>query len=130
MTEREANDAGAEEAGTPKREPGDAHFEAVAQTGDVPDGALVGVKNSAGEEICLYNLRGTIGAVCNVCTHAEFLLSDGVLRDDGTIECVWHGARFACATGAVRRGPAVDPLPVYEVRVADGTILVGRRKTG
>jgi nitrite reductase/ring-hydroxylating ferredoxin subunit len=125
MTEREAKEAGAQEAGAPRSEE---RFEAVAQTSDVPEGVLVGVKNDAGEEICLYNLRGTIGAVCNVCTHAEFLLSDGVLRDDGTIECVWHGARFACADGAVRRGPAVDPLPVYEVRVDDGRILVGPRK--
>ena len=129
MTGRQADEAGAQEAGAPKSEPGEPRFEAVAQTADVPEGVLVGVKNNAGEEICLYNLRGTIGAVCNVCTHAEFLLSDGVLRDDGTIECVWHGARFACANGAVRRGPAVDPLPVYEVRVDDGTILVGPRKT-
>ena len=115
MTERDADEVAA-------------GFEPLADVADVPDGGLIGVKNSAGEEICLYNLRGSIGAVCNVCTHAEFLLSDGVLRDDGTIECVWHGARFACQSGAVCRGPAVDPLPVYEVRVDDGRVLVGPRK--
>jgi nitrite reductase/ring-hydroxylating ferredoxin subunit len=68
-----------------------------------------------------------IGAVGNVCTHAEFAMADGTLRKDGTIECAWHGARFACATGRVCRGPAVDPLPVYEVRVDDGRVYVGPR---
>ena len=34
-----------------------------------------------------------------MCTHAEFLLSDGTLRNDGTLECAWHGARFDCRTG-------------------------------
>jgi 3-phenylpropionate/trans-cinnamate dioxygenase ferredoxin component len=135
MTERDVSggSAGAgAAAGSGASQPPDpvgVRFEAVADVRDVPEGALVGVKNGAGEEICLYNLRGRIGAVCNVCTHAEFLLSDGVLRDDGTIECVWHGARFACASGDVRRGPAVDPLPVYEVRVDGDTVLVGPRKT-
>ena len=31
-------------------------------------------------------------------------MSDGTLRADGTIECVWHGARFDAAP-AVCRGP-------------------------
>jgi 3-phenylpropionate/trans-cinnamate dioxygenase ferredoxin subunit len=109
--------------------PGGVRFEPVAKLRDVPEGTLVGVRNSAGEEICLYNLRGRVGAVYNVCTHAEFPLSDGVLRDDGTIECVWHGARFACRDGAVCRGPAVDPIPVYEVRVDEGTVFVGPRRS-
>jgi 3-phenylpropionate/trans-cinnamate dioxygenase ferredoxin component len=78
-----------------------------------------------GTPVCLYNRGGEIGAVGNVCTHAEFAMSDGVLRPDGTIECVWHGARFDCRTGAVRRHPATDPLPVFEVRVEQGRILVG-----
>jgi 3-phenylpropionate/trans-cinnamate dioxygenase ferredoxin subunit len=131
MRERDVGEGGAAgSAGAPRSSTTEgAVFEPVAGVGDVLEGALVGVKKRAGEEICLYNLRGTIGAVHNVCTHAEFPLSDGVLRDDGTIECVWHGARFACLSGAVCRGPAVDPVPVYEVRVDDGMILVGPRKT-
>ena len=101
-------------------------FEYLADIGDLPDGALLGVRRSTGEEICLFNYRGTIGAVGNECTHAEFLLSDGTLRNDGTLECVWHGARFDCKTGRVCRGPAEDPVPVYPVRVENGRVLVGR----
>jgi 3-phenylpropionate/trans-cinnamate dioxygenase ferredoxin subunit len=97
----------------------------VAAAADLPVGALLGVTLPQGAAVCLFNNGGTIGAVGNVCTHAEFLLSDGVLHEDGTIECIWHGARFDCRTGAVRRQPATESLPVYAVRVADGRVLVG-----
>jgi nitrite reductase/ring-hydroxylating ferredoxin subunit len=101
----------------------------VAGAGDVPEGELLGVTLPDGTAVCLYNRDGEIGALGNVCTHAEFAMSDGVLRPDGTIECVWHGARFDCRTGAVRRHPATEPLPVFEARVENGRVLVGRVRT-
>jgi 3-phenylpropionate/trans-cinnamate dioxygenase ferredoxin subunit len=107
-----------------EREPGHA-FETVAAVADLAEGSLLGVRTSAGEEICLFNFRGRVGAVHNVCTHAEFPLSDGTLLKDGTIECVWHGAQYSCLTGEVRRGPAIDPVAVYDVRVEDGKVKIG-----
>jgi nitrogen fixation protein NifU and related proteins len=104
-------------------------FETVAEVADLPEGSLLAVRTARGDDICLFNYRGTIGAVHNVCTHAEFPMSDGTLTSDGCLECVWHGARYSCLTGEVRRGPAIDPLPVYEVRVLDGKIQVGGRKS-
>lgn len=97
----------------------------VAALEALPEGELLGVTLPNGAPVCVFNDNGTIGAVGNVCTHAEFLLSDGVLHGDGTIECIWHGARFDCRTGAVRRHPASEPLPVFDVRVSGGRILVG-----
>jgi 3-phenylpropionate/trans-cinnamate dioxygenase ferredoxin subunit len=102
-------------------------YEDVAAVTDVAEGTLLGATLSDGAPVCVFNHRGTLGAVGNVCTHAEFLISDGVLHSDGTLECVWHGARFDCRTGAVRRHPAEEPLPVYDVRIADGRVLVGPR---
>jgi nitrite reductase/ring-hydroxylating ferredoxin subunit len=107
---------------------GQAEYETVADVGDVPEGSLLAVRTMRGEEVCLFNYRGRIGAVHNVCTHAEFPLSDGTLGNDGTIECVWHGARYSCLTGEVRRGPAVDSVAVYEVRVEGGQVQLGRRR--
>jgi 3-phenylpropionate/trans-cinnamate dioxygenase ferredoxin subunit len=104
-------------------------FETVADIEELPEGTLLGVRTGGGTELCLFNYRGRVGAVHNVCTHAEFPLSDGSLSTDGTIECVWHGARYSCLTGEVRRGPAVDPVSVYEVRVDDGKVKVGGRKS-
>lgn len=102
-------------------------FEHLADVTDLPEGALLGVTRSDGTEICLFNYRGTIGAVGNICTHAEFYMSDGVLRNDGSVECAWHGARFDCHTGCARNGPAEDPLPVYQVRIEGTRVLVGPR---
>ena len=101
-------------------------FHDVAETSALPPGELLGVTLPDGSSVCLYNDRGEIGAIGNECTHGQFAMSDGVLIGDGTIECVWHGARFECRTGAVRRGPATTPLPLYAVRVEAGRILVGR----
>jgi nitrite reductase/ring-hydroxylating ferredoxin subunit len=100
-------------------------FTDVASVSDVPDGKLLGVKLSDGTRVCLYNRRGTIGAVAGTCTHAEYPMDMGTLRTDGTIECGWHGARFDCHTGAVCRPPAVESLAVYEVRVEGARVLVG-----
>jgi nitrite reductase/ring-hydroxylating ferredoxin subunit len=102
-------------------------FEYVADISDVADGTLLGVERADGDEICLFNFGGTIGAVGNICTHAEFLISDGALRNDGTLECAWHGALFDCRTGRVCRGPAEDPLPVYPVEIDGTRVLVGPR---
>jgi 3-phenylpropionate/trans-cinnamate dioxygenase ferredoxin subunit len=100
-------------------------FANVAALDQLSVGTLLGVTLPTGAAVCLYNHRGAIGAVGDVCTHAAFLMSDGVLHADGTLECVWHGARFDCRTGAVRRHPASAPLPVYPVRIEDGRVLVG-----
>ena len=99
-------------------------FVNVAAIDELSAGTLLGVTLPTGAEVCLYNHRGTIGAVSNVCTHADFLMSDGALHADGTLECAWHGARFDCRTGAVRRHPASEPLPVYPVRLEGGRVLV------
>lgn len=104
-------------------------FEYLADVDDLPEGATLAVTRSDGFEICLFNYRGTIGAVADECTHAAFPLSDGTVRNDGTLECVWHGARFDCQTGRVRRGPAEDPVAVFSVHVDGERVLVGPKVT-
>jgi len=106
----------------------DSGFHAVANVQDVAEGDLLPVKTPSGEPVCLVMHCGEIHAVSDCCTHSEFPISDGALRPDGSLECTWHGALFDCRTGAVRKGPAEDPLPVYEVKVEEGKILVGPRR--
>lgn len=96
----------------------------LASVDDVPPGEMLGVEMN-GEPVCIYNFDGDIGAVGDMCSHALFRLHGGVLRPDGTIECLWHGARFDCRTGDAKRHPAVAPIPVYEVKVEEGRVLVG-----
>lgn len=101
-----------------------AGFADVAAAQELAEGSLTAVTLPNGAAVCLVLERGVLSAVGNHCTHAEFLMSDGVLHGDGTLECIWHGARFDCRSGAVRRHPASEPLPVYPVRVHDGRVLV------
>ena len=100
-------------------------FERVASVSDLPEGSLLGVTMSSGAAVCLFNDAGRIGAIADLCTHQAFPMSQGTLIGGGTVQCSWHGAKFDCATGEVREGPAADPIRVYETRVRDGWIWVG-----
>ncbi len=104
-------------------------FEFVACVTDVPEESLLGVALLSGELVCLVNHGGTIYAVSDKCSHQAFQLSEGAVMPDGSIQCAWHGARFDCVTGAARRLPAEEPVPVFAVRVEDGRILVGPRQS-
>jgi len=103
-------------------------FEQLARLEELLENVPVAVRRSSGERICLVRTGDEVAAISNVCTHQEFEMSLGDAPGDGTIECAWHGARFDISTGAVLQGPATDPLPVYEVIVRDGAVLVGPRK--
>ena len=103
-------------------------FHPVADVGDVAEGELVSVKAPSGEPVCLLRHRGEFHALSDCCTHSEFPISDGSLGADGSLECTWQGARFDCRTGAVLKGPAEDPLPVYDVKIDGTKVLVGPRK--
>ena len=100
-------------------------FVDVASVDDVPEQGVLGVSGPGGEAICLVRFHGQVTAFSDECTHQAFPLSAGEVHSDGTLECVWHGARFACLTGAVVREPAIDPLTRYAVRVERGRVLVG-----
>lgn len=104
-------------------------YEQVAQLDDLPENVPVAVAHSSGQQICLIRTQnGQVAAIGNVCTHQEFEMALGDAPGNGTIECAWHGARFDIRTGAVLQGPATDPLPVYDVLLRDGAVLVGPRK--
>ena len=102
-------------------------FVPVAAVAEVSPGQLLSVRGTGGEQIVLLNVGGEICALLDRCSHEEYPLSAGELMPDGTIECVWHGARFDCRTGAVRGMPAVEDVPAYAVSVDRGTIYLGPR---
>ncbi len=103
---------------------GSGEFELVARVSDLADGLLLGVETTRGERVCVFRLGDEVRAVSVTCTHQAFPMSAGEVLPDGTIQCAWHGARFDLRTGAVRRFPADEPLPVYEVRVENGEIQI------
>lgn len=48
------------------------------------------------------------------CTHRGGPLSDGALIC-GTVQCPWHGSQFDVKTGAVKCGPAEQPITTYPI---------------
>jgi nitrite reductase/ring-hydroxylating ferredoxin subunit len=82
---------------------------------DVPPGSalLVG-------DVAVFNVAGSFCATQDKCTHKQGPLSKGKL-DGSTVTCPWHGSQFNVCTGAVLRGPAIDPLKTYRV-VVEGEI--------
>ncbi|HEY2937498.1 MAG TPA: Rieske (2Fe-2S) protein [Gaiellaceae bacterium] len=75
-------------------------------------------------EIALARLDdGSWVAFDNDCTHEECPLAEGDLEDD-RITCYCHSSMFDVRTGKVLRGPAVDPLTLFPVRVESGELQV------
>jgi nitrite reductase/ring-hydroxylating ferredoxin subunit/uncharacterized membrane protein len=48
------------------------------------------------------------------CTHRGGSLAGGVMIC-GTVQCPWHGSQFSVHDGAVRAGPAKEPIGTYPV---------------
>lgn len=95
----------------------------VAAVAEVPEGQVIGCR-AGDKEIAVYHLAGgEFRATSNVCTHEYAQLSDGWL-EGATIECPLHAAQFDVRTGEVLAPPADVALEVFEIRVADGDILV------
>ena len=55
------------------------------------------------------------------CSHKGASMADGVMIC-GTVHCPWHGSRFDATTGAVKAGPAKEPIETYPVDVIGGEV--------
>ncbi len=76
-----------------------------------------------GIKILLVRQGDSVTAIGAECPHARGKLAQGVLAD-GEVICPWHKASFCVRTGALRDPPAVDDLPVYDVEIQDGDIVL------
>ena len=77
--------------------PDDGTWHAAASVGELREGEPLGVE-IAGRHVALYRIGSEFYATGNICTHAEALLSDGML-DGCEIECPLHMGRFDIRTG-------------------------------
>jgi 3-phenylpropionate/trans-cinnamate dioxygenase ferredoxin subunit len=95
----------------------------VASIAEVPRESLKSVL--AGEqEVCLAHCEDDhFYAIDDVCTHENFLLSQGELFEFD-VECPQHGSRFNVQTGKVTGLPAVIPTRTFPVTVEDGDVYV------
>jgi len=100
----------------------------VAADGSAPDGAApVSVLADRCSHLSGPLSEGTLGR----CEEAEDGEDGGAGENgaggEGGAECVtcpWHGSTFRLTDGAVVRGPATAPQPVFETRLSEGWLLV------
>lgn len=103
---------------------GPTDWQAIGSLGELGDGRAHAV-TAAGVSLLVVKQSGRLHVVDNRCSHRGAPLSDGEVAD-GCVTCPWHASVFELDTGAVRRGPATRPQPVYETRVVGDTIEVRR----
>ena len=78
-----------------------------------------------GTAVAVVRIGDDVYAIGDVCSHANVSLSEGeVLCEDREIECWKHGSTFSLLDGEPQSLPATQPVPVYEVDVRDGDVVV------
>ena len=82
--------------------------------------------DGAGHRVCVVRLEADKWYVIDdTCSHADYSLSEGdVWAEERGIECPKHGSTFSLETGQPQTLPATQPVPVYEVTIVDGDVLV------
>ncbi|UQX90193.1 non-heme iron oxygenase ferredoxin subunit [Jatrophihabitans telluris] len=72
-------------------------------------------------DLAVVKVRDEIFAIEDLCSHAEYPLSDGDVQGCA-IECELHGSRFDLRTGKPTGPPANQPVAVFETSVIDGVV--------
>ena len=97
----------------------------VCSVDDVPEGEARRFAVD-GRLVAVVNL-GDDGfrAVDAICSHEHYYLDEGEVDVDlETIECPKHGSTFDLDTGKARTLPAIKPVDVFPVTVADDDVLI------
>ncbi|MBS0418504.1 MAG: non-heme iron oxygenase ferredoxin subunit [Proteobacteria bacterium] len=100
----------------------DPQFQKAMALADIPQGSMRPVTLN-GREIVICHTKEGVYALDNVCSHAHARMCEGRLRAT-RIVCPLHGASFDIRDGKVLGPPATQPLPIFQVRVVDGTVEV------
>ncbi len=96
----------------------------VGPLSDLPDGEARRVVVDD-QPIAVVRLGDRVHAIGDTCSHADYSLSEGeVWVEDCSLECFKHGSLFSLETGQPTNLPATRPVPVYEVDVLDGEVVV------
>jgi nitrite reductase/ring-hydroxylating ferredoxin subunit len=79
--------------------------------------------NLDGVAVLVYRAGERYFAVGARCTHQGAPLDAGLVRLSGseaTVTCPAHGSVFRLEDGRVMRQPAMQPIPVFDVRAREG----------
>lgn len=76
-----------------------------------------------GVPVAVFNEGGLLLGVSARCTHAGGPIDKGPVQGM-IVTCPLHGSQFDLRTGALVRGPAMQPLKSYRVKAeADGLVV-------
>jgi nitrite reductase/ring-hydroxylating ferredoxin subunit len=87
----------------------------------------------AGTAVLLVRNGEDVFAIGNRCTHMGAPLAKGPVTFAGslrTVRCPLHGSTFDLSSGRVMKGPATEPVPAFETRVAGGVVQIRARDDG
>ena len=95
----------------------------VAAAEQIPQGGAA-LFELGDHRVAVFRIGDSFYALGDECSHAEASLSEGEVFDM-EVECPRHGSAFDLQTGEARSLPATKPVPVYQVQVEDGWVVIG-----
>jgi len=95
---------------------------------EVADGEARRVEINGRAPLAVYNVGGTFYVSDDTCSHGEASLSEGMLTEDGRIECPWHTGSFCLKSGEALTSPADVAIRVYPVILQDGAICIQHKE--
>jgi 3-phenylpropionate/trans-cinnamate dioxygenase ferredoxin subunit len=99
----------------------------VARFEDLAPGTATKVDVN-GTAVALVRIGDDVYAIGDMCSHANVSLSDGeVWCDEKQLECPRHSSAFSLETGVPATLPATQPVPVFDVTIVNGDVIVEAR---
>lgn len=76
-----------------------------------------------GAAVAVFHSDRGLQAIADVCAHMGASLSEGILHDDGYVECPAHTMRFCLRTGMCPESSMYSGR-IYPTRVRDGRLYI------
>ncbi|EME59828.1 ubiquinol-cytochrome c reductase iron-sulfur subunit [Amycolatopsis decaplanina] len=94
--------------------------ETLTALSDIAVGQAKATKTADGKDVIVTRTaEGTAAAFSAICTHQGC----AVVPEGAELKCPCHNSIFDAATGAVKKGPADQPLPSIAVKVTNGQVV-------
>ena len=104
-------------------------FSRIGTLAEIPEGEVRAFE-LPGVRLAAVQLEGEVYAVGDECPEDGSALSDGeVDENEWLLVCPHDSSAFDVRTGEPVRGSAVDPVPVFRVRIEDGWVAVALAAT-
>ena len=102
------------------------NFVKVAETKDIQSSNMRAI-DLDGERVGIANVDRSHYALGNICTHLGGPLNEGKIEGYDVV-CPWDGYKFDVRTCEPTRPRAQQPVPAYEVKVEENSILVRKHQ--